>query len=195
MLTGRPSRRGSMYRQLRLHQSISHHHKEIVSSLKLRNPHSKDFGLHLSSGIFACCLHVNQRIISMMFMTRFCGWMKMSRKVCVSLSVLSDSLWPRGLCSPPLSMAAPLSMEFSRQEYWSGGCHSLSRGSSWPRNWTQVPCIACRFFTVWATEKTWEGGRREEKPLLYVKRLSFGSDNAGYEGTSVLCLSEYLSFF
>ena len=26
----------------------------------------------------------------------------------------------------------------------------FSRGSSWPRNQTQVPCIAGRFFTVWA---------------------------------------------
>ena len=27
------------------------------------------------------------------------------------------------------------------------------RGSSWPRDWTQVFCIAGRFFTVWATRK------------------------------------------
>ena len=26
-----------------------------------------------------------------------------------------------------------------------------SRGSSWPRDWTQVSCIAGRFFTIWAT--------------------------------------------
>ena len=26
----------------------------------------------------------------------------------------------------------------------------FSRGSSWPRNWTQVPCIAGKFFTDWA---------------------------------------------
>ena len=38
---------------------------------------------------------------------------------------------------------APLSMGFSRQEYWVG-CHSFSRGSSWPRDRTcifQVSCI------------------------------------------------------
>ena len=28
---------------------------------------------------------------------------------------------------------------------------SFSRGSSWPRNWTQVSCLAGRFFTNWAT--------------------------------------------
>ena len=30
---------------------------------------------------------------------------------------------------------------------------SFSRGSSWPRNWTQVPCIAGKFFTNWAMRK------------------------------------------
>ena len=28
-----------------------------------------------------------------------------------------------------------------------------SRGSSWPRNWTPVSCIAGKFFTVWATRE------------------------------------------
>ena len=36
----------------------------------------------------------------------------------------------------------------------------LSRGSSWPRNWTEVFCIAGRFFTSWAT--------REALPVLYI---------------------------
>ena len=32
----------------------------------------------------------------------------------------------------------------------------FSRGSSWPRDWTQVSCIAGRFFTIWATtEAPW----------------------------------------
>ena len=29
---------------------------------------------------------------------------------------------------------------------------SFSRASSWPKDWTQVSCIAGRFFTVWATQ-------------------------------------------
>ena len=28
---------------------------------------------------------------------------------------------------------------------------SFSRVSSWPRNWTEVSCIAGKFFTIWAT--------------------------------------------
>ena len=31
---------------------------------------------------------------------------------------------------------------------------SFCRGSSWPRDWTLVSCIASRFFTVWAIEKS-----------------------------------------
>ena len=30
----------------------------------------------------------------------------------------------------------------------------FSRGSLWPRDWAWVSCIAGRFFTVWATEKS-----------------------------------------
>ena len=29
----------------------------------------------------------------------------------------------------------------------------FSRGSSWPRDWTRVSCIAGRFFTTWATQE------------------------------------------
>ena len=48
---------------------------------------------------------------------------------------------------------APLSMEFSRQEHWSG-LPFLSPGeSSLPRDWTQVSCTVSRFFTIWATWK------------------------------------------
>ena len=33
---------------------------------------------------------------------------------------------------------------------------SFSRGSSQPRDWTQVSCIADRFFTSWAMREAWE---------------------------------------
>ena len=39
-------------------------------------------------------------------------------------------------------------MGFPRQEYWNGlPFSSPSRGSSWPRDWTWVSCVASRFFT------------------------------------------------
>ena len=31
--------------------------------------------------------------------------------------------------------------------------YPFSSGSSWPRNWTRVSCIAGRFFTNWATKE------------------------------------------
>ena len=40
----------------------------------------------------------------------------------------------------------PLSMKFSKQEYWSGLPFSYSRGSFQPRDQTCIPCIAGRFF-------------------------------------------------
>ena len=31
----------------------------------------------------------------------------------------------------------------------------FSKGSSWPRNWSRLSCIAGRFFTNWATREEW----------------------------------------
>ena len=45
-------------------------------------------------------------------------------------------------------------MEFSRPEYWEWVAFPFSRGSSQPRDWTQVSCIAGGFFTSWATRET-----------------------------------------
>ena len=43
---------------------------------------------------------------------------------------------------------ALLSMDFSRQENWSGLPFPSPGGSSWPRDWTWVSCIAGILFTV-----------------------------------------------
>ena len=44
-------------------------------------------------------------------------------------------------------------MEVSRQEYWITSVVAIpfSRGSSLSRDWTQVSCIAGRFFAIWTT--------------------------------------------
>ena len=57
-----------------------------------------------------------------------------------SRSVVSDSLQ-----SQP--------MGFPRQEYWSGFPFPFSRGSSQPRDQTQVSHIVSGFFTSWATRE------------------------------------------
>ena len=50
---------------------------------------------------------------------------------------------------------APLSMEFSRQEY-SQVSTSFSRGSSQPRDWTLVSCDSCIAGGFFTTGTTWE---------------------------------------
>ena len=40
----------------------------------------------------------------------------------------------------------------------------FSRGSSWPKDWTQVSCITGRFFTIWATREIFE---IEKTPFFY----------------------------
>ena len=44
---------------------------------------------------------------------------------------------------------APLTMEFSRQEYWSGLPCPPSGESSCPRDQTQVSHVVGKFFTIW----------------------------------------------
>ena len=60
----------------------------------------------------------------------------------------------------------PLSMEFSGQEFWSRLPLPSLGESSWPRDQTQVSCIAGGFFTVWATrEASWSLHKTAEAPI------------------------------
>ena len=63
-------------------------------------------------------------------------------------SVVPDSLRPRGLW--PARLSCPWD---SPAKDTGVGCHALPRGSSQPRDWTQVSLIPGRFFTVWATRE------------------------------------------
>ena len=69
--------------------------------------------------------------------------------VVLSRSVVSNSLWPPGT----VAHQAPLSMGFSRQEYWSGLPWPPPGDLPNPREWTQVSPIAGGFFTIWATRE------------------------------------------
>ena len=82
-----------------------------------------------------------------------------------SRSLVSDSLRPHGVYSPWNSPGQNAGV----------GSLSLSRGSSRPKNWTGVSCIAGRFFTNWV------GG----KPLLSL--WSYISECF----THVLCCKNY----
>ena len=65
----------------------------------------------------------------------------------LSCSVMSDFLWPCGL--QPARLFCP--WEFSRQEYHIA--MPSSRGSSQPRNRTQLSHIGGGLFTIWATRE------------------------------------------
>ena len=49
---------------------------------------------------------------------------------------------------------------------------SFSKGSSWPRNWTWVSCIAGRCFTLWATrEEPWQWRKKKKGDLQGMQPL------------------------
>ena len=56
---------------------------------------------------------------------------------------------------------------FSRQEYW--GAMPTSRGSSQPRDLTQVSCIAGGFLTVWATREAMMRKLKKVTSLSHVQ--------------------------
>ena len=75
----------------------------------------------------------------------------------VSCSVVSDSFWAH------VAHQAPLSMEFSRQDYWSGWPFPSPGDLPNPGVETWVSCIAGVFFASWATS--------EEKGRLFVEAV------------------------
>ena len=51
--------------------------------------------------------------------------------------------------------------------------YPFSSGSSWPRNWTQVSCIADRFFTNWAIREAQYVGFTPWYTWLVIKTKSY----------------------
>ena len=67
--------------------------------------------------------------------------LQLGRSVCVSRSVMSDSSRPRGMY--PTRLLCPWIFQARILERVA---ISFSRGSSWPREWTQVSCTADRLY-------------------------------------------------
>ena len=67
---------------------------------------------------------------------------------------------------------------FFRQEYWSGLPCPPSKGSSQPTDWTQVSCIAGRFFTLWATREAQEVAEKWGWDLFKKIRVTMGTFHA-----------------
>ena len=76
---------------------------------------------------------------------------------------MSDSATPW-----TVTYQAPLTMGFSRQEYWSGLPFPSPGESFQPRDWTQVSCIVGRCFAIWATR---EAQLKEINPEYSLKGL------------------------
>ena len=85
--------------------------------------------------------------------------------VCVSHSVVSISLWPHGLYSPPGSSVHGIFQ--ARILEWV--VISFSRGSSWPRDRTHLFSIAVGCFTIWATREAQPKIMDDTKWLLLCK--------------------------
>ena len=119
--------------------------------------------------------YLTPRILRWRDYSRWPGRTHSSHVRVLCLCVLSH-VW---LLATPWTRAhqAPLSMEFSRPEYWSGD--PFSRGSSQPRNWTHdsyTSCIAGRFFTAEPPEKSYVIATQGSNCCEMVGMVSVHSD-------------------
>ena len=83
-------------------------------------------------------------------------WVAMAFSNAWTWKVKVKSLSRVQLFATPWTVAhqTPLSMEFSRQEYWS--FYFLLQGSSRPRNQTLISCVSCTAGGFFTTSNTWE---------------------------------------
>ena len=72
-----------------------------------------------------------------------------------------------------IAWQAPLSMGFSRQEYWSRLSCPSSRGSSWPRGQTHVSCVFC---TGRRIVYHWEAPKYHHPGKLSSQEMDLGAD-------------------
>ena len=85
-----------------------------------------------------------------MWLSQLCNVkLKSESEVKVLVTQSCPTLWDLMDCSPPGCSVHGIFQ--ARILEWVA--ISFSRGSSWPRDWTQVSCIAGGFFTVWATRE------------------------------------------
>ena len=92
------------------------------------------------------------------------------------------------------------SVEFYRPKYWSG--YPFSRGSSQPRDWSQVSRFAGGFLTSWATKDAqgyWSGNPIPSPadlpdPGIKPGSLTLQADSLlSYEGSPIFPSMEYIS--
>ena len=104
--------------------------------------------LHYSTENYIQYLRIKQQ--KRIFRKRMYMWM------CVRVLSHFSSIW-LFVTLWTVARQAPLSLGFSRQEYWSGLPCPPPGGSSWPRDQTRVSCVSCiadGFFTTEPPGKT-----------------------------------------
>ena len=79
-------------------------------------------------------------------------------------------------CSPPGSSVQARLLEWVAIPF--------SRGSSWPRDWTQVSCLAGRFFTNWARREAQTKNRKVTSDSLWPHGL-YGAWNSPSQNTGL----------
>ena len=105
-----------------------------------------------------------------------------------SHSVMSDSLWLHGLYSP---------WSFLGQNTGVGSLSlTFSRGSSQPRDQTQVSRIAGIFFTSWTTREARSRDKKSKNSFIGLKSIyrqscTFSGD---FRWESIYCLFQLLAF-
>ena len=87
--------------------------------------------------------------------TGFSNWTKNNdQRICTGISVLVSAQSCLTLCDPMDCSLPGFSVhEIFQARVLEWVAISFSRGSSWPRDWTQVSCIAGWRFTLWATRE------------------------------------------
>ena len=113
-------------------------------------------------------------------------------QVCAySVSVVADSLWPPWI----VDRQAPLSMEFSKQEYWSGLPFPTPGDLPDVRDWTRISYVSCIGRQILCHWATWE--ERPEKRcqislriklLIHPKPGEMRSDNFSVKNTKEMTL-------
>ena len=83
-----------------------------------------------------------------------CHWLRVPGGLCVLVAQKCPTLCSPIDCSLPGSSVSGIFQ--ARILEWVA--IPFSRGSSWPRDQTQVSCVAGRFFTIWATREALPGG-------------------------------------
>ena len=87
-----------------------------------------------------------------------------------------DSLWPHGLY--PTRLLCPWGVFQARILEWVA--IPFSRGSFWPRDWTQISQIADRFLTIWTTR---EASKKRQQRACSCARFCIHMEQGPCEDT------------